>query len=145
MRVVIDTNVWISAALIREGTPARLVGVVLRHHLPVFSDSTFAELETRLWKPKFDRYLSLEMRRRILHDLNAAALWVDIPASIAAQPHSRDLEDDKFIHTALAARASLLVSGDRDLLEAPRLADLTILTPSAALDMLETPLAEPER
>lgn len=145
MRVVIDTNVWISAALIREGTPARLVDVVLQHHLPVFSAGTFAELETRLWKPKFDRYLSLEMRRRLLHDLNAAALWVDIPASIAAQNHSRDPEDDKFIHTALAAQAPLLVSGDRDLLEAPRLADLAILTPATALEMLESPHAGPER
>ncbi|MCU0840720.1 MAG: putative toxin-antitoxin system toxin component, PIN family [Thiobacillaceae bacterium] len=145
MRVVIDTNIWISAALIREGTPARLVGVVLQRHLPVFSAGTFAELETRLWKPKFDRYLSLELRHRILHDLNAVALWVDIPASIAVQTHSCDPDDDKFIHAALAAQAALLVSGDRDLLEAPRLADLTILNPSAALEMLESPQAEPGR
>lgn len=143
VRVVIDTNVWISAALIREGTPACLVDLVLQCHLPVFSVSTFAELETRLRKPKFDRYLSLELRRRILHDLNAAALWVEIPASIAAQPHSRDPDDDKFIHTALAAQAALLVSGDRDLLESSRLDNPSIVTPSTALEMLESLSAEP--
>lgn len=41
--------------------------------MPVFSAATFAELEARLWKPKFDRYLSMEIRRAILHDVNAAA------------------------------------------------------------------------
>jgi uncharacterized protein len=145
MRVVIDTNVWISAALIRDGIPARLVGAVLQHHLPVFSAATFAELEARLWKPKFDRYLSLELRRRILHDLNAAVLWVDIPASIAAQTHSRDRDDDKFIHTALAAQAPLLVTGDQDLLDAPPLAGLAIVTPRVAWEMMESPPAEPGR
>lgn len=29
--------------------------------LAVFSDTTFAELETRIWKPKFDLYISLDL------------------------------------------------------------------------------------
>ena len=53
LRTVIDSNVWISAALSPSGSPARLVHHVLEHGLPVFSPQTFAELETRLWKPKF--------------------------------------------------------------------------------------------
>lgn len=27
----------------------------------MFSDPTFAELETRIWKPKFDLYISLDL------------------------------------------------------------------------------------
>ncbi len=133
LRVVIDSNVWISAALSQGGAPARLVRVVLARGLPVFSRDTFAELESRLWKAKFDRYLSMEMRRRILHDLDAAAFWVDVPVEIAAQTYSRDADDDKFIHTALAANADGLVSGDRDLLDLPALPGLTIVTPADAL------------
>ncbi len=133
LRVVIDSNVWISAALSKAGAPARLVRHVLAFGMPVFSAETFKELETRLWKPKFDRYLSLELRRQILHDLDAAALWVDVPAEIAAQGYSRDPDDDKFIHAALVAKADWLVSGDRDLLELQALPELSILTPAAAL------------
>lgn len=110
-RVVIDTNVWISAALSKTGAPARLVRHVLDHGLPVFSSATFAELEARLWRPKFDRYLSMELRQRILHDLNAAAYWVEIPSGVASQTYCRDADDDKFIHST--NRTSALVGDGR--------------------------------
>lgn len=116
-RVVLDTNVWISAALSREGTPALVVGRVLARGIPVFSAATFAELEARLWRPKFDRYLSMELRRRILHDANAAAFWVDVPSALAERVWSRDADDDHFLRAALAAEAQWLVSGDGDLLD----------------------------
>lgn len=35
----------------------------------MFSTDTFAELESRLCLPKFDRYLSLEQRQRDLFDM----------------------------------------------------------------------------
>ena len=132
-RVVVDTNIWISAALSPGGAPAIIVRQVLAHGLPVFSVATFAELETRLWRPKFDRYLSMELRRRILHDLNAAAHWVSISAAIAAKTHCRYADDDKFIHTALSAHAPWLITGDQDLLVVPPIPGLQILSPDAAL------------
>lgn len=131
--VVIDSNVWISAALSRTGAPALLVRHVLERGLPVFSPDTFAEFETRLWLPKFDRYVSMELRQRILHDLNASAYWVDVPPEIAAKHYCRDASDDKFIHTALAAQAPWLVTGDQDLLDVPKVPDLRILTPAEAM------------
>lgn len=133
LRVVIDSNIWISAALSREGTPAQLVRYVLANGLPVFSPATFAELETRLWRPKFDRYLSMELRQRILHDLNAVAVWVEISPAVAAQAFCRDIDDDKFIHTALSANAPWLITGDQDLLDAPPIPGLRILSATAAL------------
>ena len=137
VRVVIDTNIWISAALSRDGASVRLVRQVLAHGLPVFSPGTFAELETRIWLPKFDRYLSLELRRQILHDLDAAAHWVEVAPEIAGCAHCRDANDDKFIHTALAAGAAWLVSGDRDLLDAPAVPGVRILSAAEALRLPE--------
>jgi putative PIN family toxin of toxin-antitoxin system len=131
-RVVLDSNVWISAALSRDGAPARVVRRVLAQGIPVFSSATFAELETRLWRPKFDRYLSLELRQRILHDASAAAFWVDIPAELSTRTWSRDPDDDHFVRAALAAEARWLVSGDRDLLELDPPAGLRIITPAEA-------------
>jgi putative PIN family toxin of toxin-antitoxin system len=131
--VVVDTNVWISAALSRRGAPALVVQYVLAHGLPVFSERTFSELQARLWKPKFDRYLNMDVRERLLHDLNAAAHWVDVPAAIGAVAHCRDADDDHFIHAALAAGASWLIAGDQDLLDVPPIEGLQIITPAAAL------------
>jgi putative PIN family toxin of toxin-antitoxin system len=133
LRVVIDSNVWISAALSPDGAPAKVVRRVLEYGLAVFSPATFAELETRLWKPKFDRYLSMELRRRLLHDIDAAAFWVDVPPAIAVQSYCRDVDDDKFIHTALAAQAPWLVTGDRDLLDVAAIPGLRIPTPAETI------------
>ena len=135
-RVVLDTNVWLSAALSPNGAPAQVVHSVLLQGLAVFSEATFAELETRLWKPKFDRYISLEARNSILRDARAAALWVEIPLELTQQRWSRDADDDVFIRTALAAQAAWLVTGDNDLLSVPAVEGLSILTPAQALRAL---------
>ena len=132
-RVVLDTNIWLSAAISKSGAPAQVVRRVLQMGVPVFSKATFAELEARIWKPKFDRYLSMETRRAILHDANAVAHWVDIPAELAAKTYSRDPDDDKFIHTALAASAAWLVTGDQDLLVIETPLPVRILTAGEAL------------
>jgi len=133
-RVVVDTNVLLSAALSPRGAPAELVDKLLAEGRLVFSRVTFAELESRIWKPKFDRYLPIERRNQILHELNASALWVDVSSTISILSYSRDVKDDAFVHAALAAGATRLVSGDDDLLCLHPLGTLHILTPRAALD-----------
>lgn len=132
--VVVDTNVLLSAALSPRGVPAELVDILLLHGRLVFSTTTFAELETRIWKPKLDRYLTIERRQRLVRSFNASALWVAISPELASQSYSRDSSDDAFIHAALAAGAHRLVSGDDDLLCLYPLGELRICTPRAAFD-----------
>lgn len=115
-RAVIDTNVLISAALSPRSAPAQIVEHLLQEATLVFSQETFHEFETRLWRPKFDRYLNIDRRRLLLHDFAAVAQWVDLP--VAPRPaYSRDPDDDVFLYTALLGKAEWLISGDRDLLE----------------------------
>lgn len=127
---MIDTNVLISAALIADSPTAQAVQRVLQRGRMVFSEPTFAELETRLWRAKFDRYLTLEARKSLLHDWRAVSDWVK-PA--LSTHHSRDADDDKFVHAAMAAGAELLVSGDRDLLDLGAVSGVSIVTPARAL------------
>lgn len=133
LKLVIDTNILISAALSAQGAPAKLVQLALAHHRLVFSQATLDELRTRLYRPKFDRYISLESRERLLHDFNASALWVDVGEPAA---YCRDRDDDHFIEAAMKAQAHFLVSGDKDLLEAPAQAGLRIVSVHQALDAL---------
>lgn len=132
---VLDTNVLISAALSERAAPARVTYWVIAHARLIFSRPTFEELRTRLWRPKFDRYLTIEARNRLLHDFGAIADWVDT-STMAAPVASRDPDDDMFIHTAIAGSARWLVSGDRDLLELPDPEGMTILSPAEMLDRL---------
>lgn len=127
-RFVIDTNVLISAALLRGSVPAQWLSHVLREGRLVFSDATYAELETRLWRPKFDRYVTTADRKSLLRDLQATAEWVEENADYGG-PLCRDPDDEKFIAAAVASRAAALVSGDRDLLVLKQLGDTPVLTP----------------
>lgn len=133
LKLVLDTNVLISAALSSQGVPAQLVRLVLERHSLVFSQATFDELRTRLYRPKFDRYIRIDQRERLLHDFNACAHWVEMgePAH-----YCRDRDDDKFFETALMAEASYLISGDNDLLEAPLLPGLRCVSPAVGLELL---------
>lgn len=138
--VVIDTNVWISGMLTRSGVPAQLTRQVVRKCRPVFTQETFAELKQRLWLPKFDRYVSIEDRRRLLHEVDTAALWSDVSPQIAEQVFCRDADDDKFIHAVLASNADWLVTGDRDLLvlsETLLASGARIVSPADAMQLPE--------
>ena len=113
LKLVIDTNVLISAALSAQGTPAKLLRWVLESHTLVFSQATFDELQSRIYRPKFDRYITLEQRQRLLHDFNASAHWIDLAPYPA---YCRDPDDDKFIECALYAQVPYVVSEDKHLL-----------------------------
>ena len=136
VRVVLDTNVLISALLSKNGVPAQLVRHVFAHATPVWSEGTFVDLESRVWKPKFDRYLGLDDRHSYLRDARTIGLWIDVPTHLAQQRSSRDPTDDIFVQTALAAQATWLVTGDQDLLTVPPglVEGLKILTPAQALE-----------
>lgn len=140
VKVVIDSNVWISGVLTKAGTPAQLIRHVVRYSLPVFNQDTFAELKQRLWLAKFDRYVLMEYRKQLLHDIDAIAFWVEVPPKIAAQTFCRDADDDKFIHTALVAGADWLVTGDKDLLllsESMQASGVRIVSPADAVQLPE--------
>lgn len=142
-RVVVDTNVLLSAALSPAGTPAKLLDTLLQVGRLVFCEATFQELKARIWLPKFDRYLSIERRQAVLRDASAAALWVDIRGELSTRKFSRDADDDAFIRAAIAAGAPRLVTGDDDLLCLHPLDSLHIVSPRAALDELERPAPSP--
>ncbi|BAV63155.1 putative toxin-antitoxin system toxin component, PIN family [Sphingobium sp. GW456-12-10-14-TSB1] len=130
---VLDTNVLISAALSAESPPARVTHWVIANARLIFAEPTFEEFRSRLWRPKFDRYLTIERRNQILHDFSAIADWVELNSD-PLPVSSRDPDDDMFIRAAIAGSARWLVSGDRDLLEVQGLPAPTIVSPA---DMLK--------
>ena len=136
-RLVLDTNVLISAALWPAGKPRLVVEAVARGRgILLFSDETFAELQDRLLKPKFDPYAGRSTRAAFLARLRAVAEWIWIAR---APMGCRDPDDDKFLETALMGEADVLVSGDGDLLEMAGSFRIPILDPAGFLCRFETP------
>ena len=134
LKAVVDTNVWISGLLTRAGTAALLTRHVVQNGQAVFTAQTFAELKDRMWRPKFDRYVTLEQRKKLLSDIESSGLWVEVPPAVLATTYCRDAADDMFIHAANAAESTWLVTSDDDLLCLHPLGTLHILSPRAAYD-----------
>ena len=133
-RVVLDTNVLISAALRPDGPPRAVVDAVREERgVLLFSNATFDELRTRLLLPKFDRYVGREGRAVYLAQLAAVSEWVPIAG---AKLGCRDPDDDKLLETALMGAADCLVTGDGDLLEMSPFQNIPILPPADFLDLL---------
>ncbi len=132
-RVVLDTNVLISAALSPNGAPRMVVDAVRSENgVLLFSDETFDELRSRFYRPKFDRYIGREGRAIYLAQLETVSEWVSIAG---AKLGCRDPDDDKLLETALMGEADCLITGDRDLLEMSPFQAIPILTPAGFLDL----------
>ena len=126
-RVVLDTNVLISAALKPDGSPRAVVDAIRAPNgVLLFSDETFNELETRLGHSKFANYVRREDRSVFLALLEPVSEWVSI---VGARLGCRDPEDDKFLETALMGEAECVVTGDQDLQVLSPFHNIPILSP----------------
>ena len=136
MRVVVDTNVVVSAIL-RDRLPEEvLLFIISRPDFEwVASREILKEYREVLKRPRFalpDSILSRwDERFR-----SAIAEWqvegkIDFP---------RDVKDAKFLACALAAGADFLITGDRDFTEARRLGRTKIISVSLFNQLVREPL-----
>ena len=125
IRVVLDTNVLISALLF-TGEVSRLVELWQdRKIIPVISRETFAELRAVLQYPKF-KLTDPDILDIIESEILPYFDVIDLVQEI--QNVCRDPQDDKFIACAISAGVDYLVTGDRDLGDIKRYKNIRILT-----------------
>ena len=130
MRVVIDTNAWLSRLLIADSVTAEAIDRVLIECEILVSDQTVKELADVLSREKFDRYVSLEDRQQFIRRLLQVATIVPVLSVIT---ECRDPKDDKFLALALDSEGDCIVSGDRDLLALNPWRGIEIVSPASFL------------
>ena len=114
MRIVLDTNVVLSALLWR-GTPYRLLEAIQQRSSTQLYSSTalLEELTDVLTRPSATKRLTLinKTAATVLAD------YVEVIELVAPTTVPRvvpgDIDDDQVIAAAVAAEANLIVSGDR--------------------------------
>lgn len=129
-RVVVDTNALISRLLLPDSVPARAVHEVVTGAMLLSSEATIGELAEVLAREKFDRYVSVADRQQFLRLLSRVTEIVPITHTVRA---SRDPRDDKFLELAVNGEATLIVTGDNDLLSLNPFRDIPIITPASYL------------
>jgi uncharacterized protein len=126
MRVVVDTNVFVSAALKERSLPGTAVHVVAESGLLLKSMVTERELFVTLARPRLAPLIPPRFRDW-LNEVLATAELVTITDRIAA---CRDPRDDKFLELAVNGRADLIITGDADLLALDPFRGIAIVAPS---------------
>ena len=126
IRVVLDTNVAVSAALLPRSTPRRAFDLVLEYSTFLMSVATLAELNEVLRRPRFDRYLSEEERLAFLAAVLRESEMVVVTAVVSV---CRDPRDDKFLELAVSGAATHIISGDDDLLSLHPFRGVAIISP----------------
>lgn len=134
LRCVLDTNVMISGALFEHSVPAQALLFILQQHTILASQATLFELSTVLRRQRFDRYVPIEDRERFLTRITLQAEIISISEHITA---CRDIKDDKFLDVTINGLATVLISGDDDLLSLHPFRGIPILTPREFLDRFQ--------
>jgi len=132
IRIVLDTNVLISALLQPQGRPAQVL--LLATAGPAarlcVSAEVYAEYEEVIHRPRFKR--TEHEIANILRAIREVGIWVKPSHKVRA---CVDPDDDVFLECAQAARAHYLVTGNTK--HFPRQWEVTlIVTPRQFLDAL---------
>ena len=108
--IVLDSNLIVSAILNPEGICALAIDLADTHFDMVRSKATTNELVEVLRRDKFDRFATVEDRAfRVQTYIEATRLvTVNVELTDCADP-----KDNKFLELALAAKATVIVSGDK--------------------------------
>lgn len=114
IRVVLDTNVWVSSLIRPAGPPGLLVDAVrARKFEAVVSPALAGEVLEVIERPRLRRQFELDPRQlREFLDLITHPL-----PSIAVPTPARDPDDVIIVQAAVAGQAEVIVTGDRDLQE----------------------------
>ena len=131
LRAVVDTNTVISAALLSRSVPRQALDILLENCIILTSAETWQELVEVIYRPKFDKYLIDTDRITFLAGFLKTIELVEILETIQA---CRDPRDNKFLEVAVAGKAGMIITGDRDLLELDPFRDVRIITPKSFLE-----------
>jgi uncharacterized protein len=137
MIVVIDTNVFVSAVMSKNGASRQIIRLCLRRELtPLMGNALFAEFEDVCSRDSlFDSKMITKSDRNVLLDaFLASCCWV--PIYFLWRPNLQDEADNHVLELAVAGNASCIVTANRrDFMKSDlKFPGISILSPAEFLD-----------
>jgi uncharacterized protein len=126
MRLVVDTNILVSAILSPDSIAAKVLNWGESNANILYSMDTLTELLSVLGRSKFSKYINLK-------DIDGLAMrikttWFCVAILYQVKLY-RDSKDGKFIELALNGDASHLITGDNDLFVLNPIQNILIINP----------------
>lgn len=139
MRVVLDTNVIVSAVLSPTGTPAEILAAWRQEAFELLvSGPILDEYQQTLG---YDRlrarhHLTADEIAEIVAEFRALATLVSAANGVVPRGDVADLDNAMFLQCAIAGGAAYIISGDAHLLDLHEYRGITILPPALFLALL---------
>lgn len=137
VRVIVDTNIFVSGLINPGGAPGAIIDAVLDGRItPVFSAETLAELRDVMTRPRLRRFFN----RAAIEPQTLLDRLVDVSEVLepsAAKHPIRDPKDRPFMALAVAEPSpDCLVTGDGDF-ERRRYGDVPVISASTLARLLD--------
>lgn len=127
MRLVVDTNVFVGAALKQASWPAGVVRWVDRHGGLLKTPATEAQTLEVLQRP----YIASKLPPTYFAHVRAVFSRAELVPIVTRVVACRDPTDDKFLELAVNGGADMIVTGDLDLLVLHPFQGIPIIEPAA--------------
>ena len=136
MRIVLDTNIFVSALISRNGLPGRVLEAVKHQGLTLVTSTVqLDELRAVLSRERLAPYIRREEAADLIRNLEAAGevVTTDLPSvEVSSAP-----DDNRILSTAIAGRADLIIPGDKKhMLSLGQVEGIPILSVADAVDRL---------
>ena len=131
MRLVLDTNVLVSAILSPASISAKILNWGEDNGVILYSTATLTEILSVLGRSKFSKYIDHDDIDGLSIRIKTVWLFVEILNQVQL---CRDPKDDKFIDLALNGEASHLITGDSDLLVLNPIQNNSVIKPRTFWD-----------
>ena len=135
VRVVLDTNILISALITRNTPPDKLYQAWLRGEIElVISDAQVAGIYDVLSRPRLRRFLDADEADAIAENIATRALVITELPVVNVSP---DPKDNPVLASAIAGKAELIVSGDKKhMLDLGEVEGIPVVTARKALELM---------
>ncbi|MDO8428457.1 MAG: putative toxin-antitoxin system toxin component, PIN family [Candidatus Diapherotrites archaeon] len=135
VRVVLDTNIVVSALIEKRGYPAEIFRKLISEEIECFtSQEILDEIEDVFKRTEIVSRTLQADRESILTNFKIYAQWISIKTKVKTV--LEDSDDDKFIECALDAKADFIVSGDRHLLKLKEFKGIKIIKAKEFIDTI---------
>lgn len=118
MKVVIDTNVWISALISQNGMSREILRLALKEQIiPQISTTLFLEYEDVMKREKIQSLckLDLEEQNELFQAFLSTCKWNEI--FYLWRPNLQDKDDDFLIELAVASNSEVIITDNKSDIE----------------------------
>lgn len=114
MKVVIDTNIFVSAVMNAHGAPRQVIRLCLQNEIaPLMANALFSEYEDVCGRDNLFTHspISAEDRKDLLQAFFACCQW--IPIYFLWRPNLRDEADNHLVELAVGGGAEVIVTANK--------------------------------